>query len=60
VQLADLGDLEIPYARFGVTALGGFLKSRPDTARKVMEAFVEGIYHCCPDVGQFEICNCLI
>ena len=45
VQLADLGDLDIPYARFGVTALGGFLKSRPDTARKVMEAFVEGIYH---------------
>jgi NitT/TauT family transport system substrate-binding protein len=45
VQLADLGDLDIPYARFGVTALGGFLKSRPDTARRVMEAFVEGIYH---------------
>lgn len=45
VQLADLGDLDIPYARFGVTALGGFLKSRPDTARKVMEAFVDGIHY---------------
>ena len=45
VQLADLGDLDIPYARFGVTALGSFLKSRPDTARKVMEAFVDGIHH---------------
>jgi NitT/TauT family transport system substrate-binding protein len=45
VQLADLGELDIPYARFGVAALGGFLKSRPDTARNVMEAFVEGIYH---------------
>ena len=45
VQLADIGDLDIPYARFGVTALGGFLKSRPDTARKVMEAFVDGIHY---------------
>jgi NitT/TauT family transport system substrate-binding protein len=43
VQLADLGDLDIPYARFGVTAMGSFLKSRPDTARKLMEAFVDGI-----------------
>ena len=25
VQLADLGDLDIPYARFGVTAMGRFL-----------------------------------
>ena len=43
VQLADLGDLDIPYARFGVTAMGSFLKSRPDSARKLMEAFVDGI-----------------
>lgn len=44
VQLADLGDLDIPYARFGITATGGFLKSRPDTARRLMEAFVDGIH----------------
>jgi ABC-type nitrate/sulfonate/bicarbonate transport system substrate-binding protein len=44
VVLADLSSLDIAYARFGVAALSGFLKSRPDTARKVMEAFVEGIY----------------
>ena len=45
IQLADLGDLDIPYARFGVAAMGGFLKSRPDTARKLMEAFVDGIHY---------------
>jgi ABC-type nitrate/sulfonate/bicarbonate transport system substrate-binding protein len=45
IQLADLGDLDIPYARFGVTAIGGFLKSRQDTARKLMEAFVDGIHY---------------
>jgi NitT/TauT family transport system substrate-binding protein len=45
VRLADLGDLDIPYARFGVTAIGSFLKARPDTARKVMEAFVDGIHY---------------
>lgn len=44
VVLADLSSLDIPYARFGVAALSGFLKSRPDTARKVMQAFVEGVY----------------
>ena len=32
IQLADLGDLDIPYARFGVTAMGGFL-SRARTPR---------------------------
>jgi ABC-type nitrate/sulfonate/bicarbonate transport system substrate-binding protein len=42
--LADLSNLDIPYARFGVAALAGFLKSRPQTAQKVMQAFVEGIY----------------
>jgi ABC-type nitrate/sulfonate/bicarbonate transport system substrate-binding protein len=45
VQLADLGDLDIPYARFGITAIGSFLKSRPETASKLMEAFVDGIHH---------------
>lgn len=45
IQLADLGDLDIPYARFGVAAMGNFLKSRQDTARKLMEAFVDGIHY---------------
>ena len=45
IQLADLGDLDIPYARFGIAAMGGFLKSRQDTARKLMEAFVDGIHY---------------
>ena len=45
IQLADLSDLDIPYARFGVTAIGSFLKSRQDTARKLMEAFVGGIHY---------------
>jgi NitT/TauT family transport system substrate-binding protein len=44
VVLADLSNLDIPYARFGVAALSSLLKSRPDTARKVMQSFVEGIY----------------
>jgi NitT/TauT family transport system substrate-binding protein len=45
IQLADLGDLDIPYARFGVAATGNFLKSHQNTARKLMEAFVDGIYY---------------
>lgn len=45
VVLADLGSLDIPYARFGVAALGSLLKARPETARKLLEAFVEGIYY---------------
>ncbi len=43
--LADLSALDIPYARFGVTALGSFLKVHPETARNVIEAFVEGIHY---------------
>ncbi len=45
VLLGDLGSLDIPYARFGVAGLGSYFKARPDTARKVVEAFVEGIYY---------------
>ncbi len=43
--LADLSALDIPYARFGVTALAGFLKTHAQTARNLIEAFVEGIYY---------------
>jgi NitT/TauT family transport system substrate-binding protein len=43
--LADLETLDIPYARFGVAALGSVIKTRPETARKLIEALVEGIYY---------------
>jgi NitT/TauT family transport system substrate-binding protein len=54
VVLADLETLDIPYARFGVAALGSFLKARPETARKLLEALVEGIhyYKTHPDEGM--------
>jgi ABC-type nitrate/sulfonate/bicarbonate transport system substrate-binding protein len=53
VVLSDLENLEIPYARYGVAALSSVLKARPDVARKVLEAFVEGIhqYKTQPDEG---------
>lgn len=43
--LADLDTLDIPYARFGVTALDSVLKVRAETARRLIEALVEGIYY---------------
>jgi NitT/TauT family transport system substrate-binding protein len=43
--LADLETLDIPYARFGVAALSNVIKTRPETARKLLEALVEGIYY---------------
>jgi NitT/TauT family transport system substrate-binding protein len=45
VVLADLETLDIPYARFGVAALGSVIKTRPETARKLIEALVEGVYY---------------
>jgi len=45
VVLSDLVKLDIPYARFGVAALSGVIKARPETARNLLEAVVEGIYH---------------
>jgi ABC-type nitrate/sulfonate/bicarbonate transport system substrate-binding protein len=45
VVLSDLENLDIPYARFGVAALGRVVRSRPDTARKLLQALVEGIYY---------------
>jgi ABC-type nitrate/sulfonate/bicarbonate transport system substrate-binding protein len=45
VVLSDLEKLDIPYARFGVAALGSVIKAKPETARKLLEALVEGIYH---------------
>jgi ABC-type nitrate/sulfonate/bicarbonate transport system substrate-binding protein len=45
VVLSDLENLDIPYARFGVAALGSVIRSRPDTAQKLLESMVEGIYY---------------
>lgn len=44
VVLSDLEKLDIPYARFGVAALSGVIKARPETARNLLEALVEGIH----------------
>ena len=51
--LSDLEKLDIPYARFGVAALGSVIKARPETTRKMLEALVEGIhyYKTHPDEG---------
>jgi ABC-type nitrate/sulfonate/bicarbonate transport system substrate-binding protein len=43
--LADLDNLDIPYARFGVAALSSVIKARPETVRKFLEALVEGIHY---------------
>ena len=36
VLLADLSDLDIPYARFGVAGLGSYFKANPETAARVL------------------------
>ena len=53
VVLSDLEKLDIPYARFGVAALGSVVKARPEITRKLLEALVEGIhyYKTHPDEG---------
>ena len=43
--LADLSSLDIPYARFGVAALGSYLRANADTAGRVLEAFTDGIHY---------------
>jgi len=45
VLLADLGALDIPYARFGVAGLGSYMKANSETAQRVVAAFVEGIHY---------------
>jgi len=44
VNLADLDDLPIEYARFGVIVPVSSLKSRRDSFRRYLSALVEGIY----------------
>lgn len=45
ISLADLSDLDIPYARFGVAGLGSYFKANPDTAARVLAGFTEGIHY---------------
>jgi ABC-type nitrate/sulfonate/bicarbonate transport system substrate-binding protein len=45
VSLADLSDLDIPYARFGVAGLGSYFKANQETAARVLAGFTEGIHY---------------
>lgn len=41
---ADLSELPLDYARFGIVVPTAFIKTQRDTARKFLEAYVEGIH----------------
>ncbi|MGH7765961.1 MAG: ABC transporter substrate-binding protein [Candidatus Binatia bacterium] len=42
--LADLSELPLDYARFGIVAPMSVLQTQRETMRKLVEAYVEGIY----------------
>jgi NitT/TauT family transport system substrate-binding protein len=42
--LADLSELPLDYARFGVVTPMSVLRGQRDTMRKLLEAYIEGIY----------------
>jgi NitT/TauT family transport system substrate-binding protein len=42
--LADLSELPLDYARFGVVTPMSVLRGQRDTMRKMLEAYIEGIY----------------
>lgn len=42
--LADLAELPLDYARFGIVAPMSVLRSQRETMRKLLEAYVEGIH----------------
>jgi NitT/TauT family transport system substrate-binding protein len=42
--LADLSEMPLDYARFGIVAPVSVLQSKRETLRKLLEAYVEGIY----------------
>jgi NitT/TauT family transport system substrate-binding protein len=42
--LADLSELPLDYARFGIVASVSALQTRRETLRKLLEAYIEGIY----------------
>jgi NitT/TauT family transport system substrate-binding protein len=41
---ADLSEIPFDYARFGIVVPTAFIKNQRDTARKFLEAYVEGIH----------------
>ncbi len=42
--LADLAEMPLDYARFGIVASLSVLRAQRETMRKLLEAYVEGIY----------------
>jgi len=42
--LADLSELPLDYARFGVTVLTSLIRTQRDTMRRMLMAYIEGIY----------------
>lgn len=42
--LADLAEIPLDYARFGVVVPTSFLKAQRETVRKLLEGYIEGIY----------------
>src|SRR5437016_5627677 len=42
--LADLSELPLDYARFGVTVLASLIRTQRDTVRRMLMAYIEGIY----------------
>ena len=43
-MLADLAEIPLDYARFGMVASLSVLRAQRETIRKLLEAYVEGIY----------------
>lgn len=44
LALADLAELPLDFARFGVTVPAAMIKNQRDLARRIVMAYVEGIY----------------
>jgi ABC-type nitrate/sulfonate/bicarbonate transport system substrate-binding protein len=44
IALADLSELPLDFARFGVTVPAAFIKTQRDSARRIVMAYIEGIY----------------
>ncbi len=42
--LADLSELPLDFARFGVTVPASLIRNQRDTARRIVMAYIEGIY----------------
>jgi len=42
--LADLSELPLDYARFGVTVLTSLIRTQRDTVRRMLMAYIEGTY----------------